>query len=261
MMRSELPPCVSRYATGNKTCNGNEKGKTEFEQAPCAWRDRCGAFKTYLKETGEAFEEHVELKKVGKGKKAKYVAVAIGGRSAFLKFCKRASRRFGIVDGLPTKGTEELRKPKRKRKMKAVRLKRAKLQALFDHFLEHLCEALPEAELSSPMSAAAPGELYVLDRTDASRYISVYYCRAGRRDIPIARGHFKPRTLSLDLELPMTAGKLKRVMSKRNATKLNPKPVLSGAFRCEVRGVGKIGLALIAEAIGRLVKKGLFELD
>lgn len=172
---SEQPPtCVGNYARVDEECNG-----ADADPYPCAWRDKCGAFKVHLRKSRANSSKWID----GDGR-------LVVDLFSFNHSALRWVEVYDIVDGIPTTEAAEHRS--------------MGVDELFDLFLSNLISevGIPYAK---PGALALPGQLYLRDHRSRHNYATVY-CRARRGlDRPLARVRTRPRDKALEVWLPVTA--------------------------------------------------------
>lgn len=105
---------------------------------------------------------------------------------------------------------------------------------------------------------AQPGQIYMKDRRVTSGYFGLYCKQAGGRDVPIAVFMYKPRKKQVDLKLPLTPEKIE--ISANAAKVLKISKHSDGSFKAIASGLDQMGVMIGAEAIVKLVSKGLIGL-
>jgi len=256
-----IPFCVGEYGPGEYVCNGNPKAKTEYHNKPCVWRDRCAAFQEYLDVSGDSYDKHVELV----GNDGDYQGRPIRGRQEFIDWCDVLVEKYNIIQGMKSPKEEkktEKRTPMKKARRAAIRRARAKararkaaLDSLFEHFKIHFIENLEEYRFTPPRGVVRPGRFYVVDRRSTSKYISVYCKLPGVLGVPVALIKFKPRTMTFDIELSIGALDFDGI-GMETMKKIHPRPVEDGRFKSACIGMDKEGVALVAQTIAKMVKRG-----
>ncbi len=271
-MKKAISPCIGEYDGGDITCIGDSDSDNEDDSRPCSWRKKCKVFKQYMKDTNT---EAVDYLEAGKDEDGNYYANARDGYEAFRAFC----------DDL----VEKSKKKKKKRKIKKTKLKvdnrlkgptvaaktaaalalaarskerKAVLFKMFMEFRRSLTEHLEDIEFASPGKAVLPGQFFIINRSEASSYLSLY-CKSSRgRDMPIACFMMKTHSLSFNVKIPVEVDSLEKELSKVTFDRLSPVLVKgSGRFKSIIKKAKKVELALIAESIANLVDSGNIELS
>jgi len=273
MPKKYVPYCVGEYDPDEPTCNGKPKAKTAYHRKPCSWRNRCAAFQEYMRVSGDAYEDHIELisdeKTPGDGS---YTGLPKRGRSAFIAWCDVLAGKYNIVNGVKTQKIK-IQKIKKKKKAPLKRARRASvrrarekararnavLNVLFEHFKIHFIENLVEYRFTPPRGVVRPGRFYVVDRRRTSKYVSVYCKVPGVLGVPVALIRFKPRTMTFDIELPIGTLDFDGV-GREIMKRIHPRPIEDGRFKSVCIGMDKEGVALVAQTIAKMVKRGKIEL-
>lgn len=282
----KLPQCITTYDKTDTVCNGDPHSKSEGDQTPCAWRDRCAALQRHLQDTGEPLAEHgrvVDVVNVD-GEAANYFRA--NDWDVLQAKLKDLVKKYGTLaeqaaaeaadqqedhpaaseeagGGSPNRkgkmpdGRRSL-KPGRKARalarrtlMRAARERHKVLLEAFRKFRASLAEALPEYNWAGDHDAVAPGRLYVKDRLDTSGYASVYCKTASGRDIPLASCRFKPRDLQMEISLPIEPGEATPAAVK----KLDLKPLSDGRFKSKTKKLDGASLGLAVELIAKAVRE------
>lgn len=276
-----VPPishCIGDYDVGDTICDGD--GGVD---PPCSWRRRCIAFRRHLRTSGEDIEQYVSPKAVVTDGEEAIIAYPVDGPEEFAEFCDQL-----IEDRLRSKAHTSKRRKKihKKRKQtkdrqydkrrdgpaavtkqaakKALR-RRARerqrmLMAMFDGFKAELVSSLDGREFAVHGQVVAPGQLFVVDRINTSRYVSLYCQTAQGWNEPLVLLQFRTASLTFDVCLPVGVELLKEHLSKAAFKKLSPTPIEDGRFKSEVSKAGKVELALVAESIAYLVNGGIIVL-
>jgi len=257
-MSNEIPPCAGEYSKVDSACNGEVNGKTDDDCSPCGWRDNCVALAAFVQDRDKSPEDYLDTD----GEEV----VAKNGTEHFLKMCAAQVRRYGVENGEITKRPV---KPKRKRPAPTARARRKSakavkklaverrigLAALFQHFKTHLIENLDGLKFTPPKGIVVPGKLYAIDRAETSGYIAIYCKKPGILGVPIAQLNLRPQSVTYDIELPVEYVSFEGI-GKRTMGKINPQPISNGRFKCICKGMDAEGVALVAQAIARLIKNG-----
>lgn len=262
MPNVNIPQCAGEHDKIDVICNGDPKGKTQDDKAPCGWRDSCVAFKAFLVGRGKTPEDYLDIDGDS--------VVAKKGNRRFAKMCAAQIREYGVENGEMTKKPVP---PKRRRRKptKRARLKSAKavkalavrrrkdLAVIFQHFKAHLIENLDGVKFVPPKGVVLSGHLYSIDRAETSGYIAIYCKQPGVMGAPIAQLNLRPRSVTYDIELPVDftsyGGIGKRVMDK-----IRPHPIDDGRFRSICKGMDMEGAALVAQTIARMIGDGRIQL-
>jgi hypothetical protein len=275
------PYCTGEYEAGDTNCDGDPEGKTDFQRNACAYRDGCVAFQAHLAETKLKADDFIEAvpdeddrtgqRVLGRPKR---------GTKTFLKLLEKQIKRFGVVDGEVTRDPNAPKKPKRApendgrknlrpskeaqelaRKAITQRAieRREDLKRLFDWFKTHMVENLEVYRFTAPGEIVKPGRFYIVDRMKTSNYVSVYCKKPYGKDAPVAVIKFKTRSMTFDIEIPVEVTGYIGV-GKVTMDKLKPQPIDDGKFRSVMPHLDKEGVALAAQTIAHLVKRGKIDL-
>jgi hypothetical protein len=265
MNKKYVPFCVGEYKNGDVSCDGDEDGD-EFAKKPCSWRNRCGAFREYVKRTDNGYQRHITLVPDSELHHA-FRAMPIGGRKIFIDFCDSLAIKYNVAEGKIIHQTSVKKNvPLKKARRAAVKRSRAKaharkitLDALFEHFKLHFIENLVEYKFTPPKGIIKPGRLYLIDKKKSSKYVSIYCKEPGTLGQPVVLIRFKPRTMTFDIELPMDVldydGVGIDVMKK-----IHPAHVDDGRFKTICTGMDKECVALVAQLVAKMIKRGKINL-
>jgi hypothetical protein len=262
-----VPFCVGEYEKGDVNCDGSPSG-TDLQMRCCSWRDRCVAFRKHIRETGETYEQHIELvldeKSPGGGE---YSGYPLRGRKAFMDWCDSLVKKYNIEEGTEKQTiSPHKRIPLKRARRVAIRRFRAKararknvLDSIFEHFKTHFIENLEIYKFTPPRGVVKPGRFYVIDRRKTSKYISIYFKQPGVLGIPIVLLRLKPRTMTYDIELPASVSDFTSIC-KDTLKIIRPRPVDNGRFKSICVGMGMEGAAIVAQTIAKLIKRGKIKL-
>ena len=284
MSKKLMPKCLGHYDVGDEVCDGDPSGETEEDKMSCVFRDRCAALKQHCEHKGFQPEQFVKIRKVedDDGERRAY-AVAKGDDEQFAQQLAKWSKRWGISNGRVTKKSPDDSKPpktggKKKKPARSVKdrpaptaeaRKKAKA-AVAEKAEESLGQAyemcswftkcLQEAtgrKVADIPEAAEPGELFVIDRMEKSRYASVY-CRKGRSG-KVAVAVVLPHTRSSTCQIRLPA-EADVVEATSEGEKLGVASINDGKFKARTKKLDKEGMATAADVVARLVKGGTIEL-
>ncbi len=173
-MSSHPPSCVGNYERGDSECDSNDA-----DPYPCAWRDKCGAFKAHLSKSRSNASRWIN----GDGS----LAVSL---QSFNESTHRWIQVYDIVDGLSS--TE------------STKTRSVGLDELFELFLSNLVNEVSR-DFAKPGALASPDQLYLRDHRQRHGYVTIY-CRARNgHDKPLARIRSRPRDKVLEVWLPVSA--------------------------------------------------------
>jgi hypothetical protein len=138
--------------------------------------------------------------------------------------------------------------------------KRERTLAMVEHFEDRLMVEVPDRVMARGNQSAVPGQFYKVDRLAKSQYVA-FYCREARGwNAGLAMVRIKPRTVTVDITLPVDEADLKKALPKRLFNKLQVDGVGSGRFITRLWGLDREGVGIAAKAIGKLVESGKIEL-
>jgi hypothetical protein len=265
----DLVPCFGTYDKGDETCCGNSKTGEEA----CALKKYCSVFTRYLIRLDKPVSEFIECKYKGDeivevipkdGKEKFWTFVQNLSRSTKPK-SKRKKRRKTRCDKIPGQHKPPSKKNKiaSRESRKAIKYEnQAKLLGIFNEFkrvlIIHLANKRKFTEIGEPIT---PGNFYVKNKMDTSRYLSVF-CRMNKgHDFHVVRLATKPRRLQFDVLLPVTNEELERRMSLKIKDKLSPLNEINiSKLKTEVKGLDIEGLVIIAEIIAKMINDGIIDL-
>jgi hypothetical protein len=227
------------------------------------WRDRCSAFKEYLRDHKKVIEDYITFVPVTG--KDDYVAFPRGGKANFIKRCDKYIQSYKIVKGIRKKRRKRkkyIKKDRRsavKKYRENARVRKNILDALFEHFKTHLIENLENYYFTPPRGVIKPGRMYVIDNRKPSKYVSIYCKTTGMLGVPIALVRYKPRTMSLDVELPFKVEDYD-CFGIDVLKKIHPIMIKSGRLHSLCSKLDKESLAILAQCIAKMIKKGKIRL-
>jgi hypothetical protein len=260
---SLVPGCIGRYKPSDLICNGDPDGADDFQKRCCLWRDRCSAFKEYLRDHKKVIEDYITFVPVTG--KDDYVAFPRGGKANFIKRCDKYIQSYKIVKGIRKKRRKRkkyIKKDRRsavKKYRENARVRKNILDALFEHFKTHLIENLENYYFTPPRGVIKPGRMYVIDNRKPSKYVSIYCKTTGMLGVPIALVRYKPRTMSLDVELPFKVEDYD-CFGIDILKKIHPIMIKSGRLHSLCSKLDKESLAILAQCIAKMIKKGKIRL-
>jgi len=255
--KKELPPCVGFYEKGAAECEGNARGTSESERAPCGWRVGCASFSAYLTQVGKVQADFIDIFEDpvldaegqpsfnGDGNPVtRSIGRAKQGNKAFFRFCESLGARASPDPEPPAEAGElvvrppstklkrrtatknpqidpKLKRRRRRPPYKAVAARRARMTELFAAFADGIYEHLdPGRRPASKAEPARTGQVYVRDYADKWGYVGLY-CRTPRsRDVPVALARMRPRSETLSVELPFDLARLKKTMTRKGWKKV-----------------------------------------
>ncbi len=257
-MSGVISACVGEYESGDDVCDGDSKEK------PCGWKNRCKFFKKYLetedKEVGEYLEPGVD-------DSGNYYAVPKQGYEEFKKFCNGLINDAKGRSSTKKKIDHRSRGPSAKTKKAAAmsltnrsQERRRQLLKMFMEFRRTLQEELNGRVFATPGSTVLPGQFYVVNRVDISRYLSIYCKTISNRDVPIASFVLKTYSLTFNVRLPLTIEEFEKGAPKEALKGFKINQINNGRFRMVIIGAGKKELSILAKTIAVLNKNGNIKL-
>jgi hypothetical protein len=292
----KLPVCLRKYDRGNPECDGRPRARTPEERMPCVYRDRCVALQRLVRVQGHKARDLLKLRKVrdADGKRRVY-AFAVGDSEAFQQWLVRAIDRYGIRNGRITIRHPDEDTPRKPRKIRnrsdeskrksihaLVKARQFATRALREKAREDLAvtrklllwfvtrlQRASRRTLATDQASAEVGQLFLIDRVESSRYVTLYAKvikrgpngsrkRLSRR--PIACVVLAVRTHSLQFRFPFDRETLESLLPAQALKKVSPADFVEGRFRSRTCQVGKEGVSLAAEVIARALHKGIIRL-
>lgn len=292
----KLPVCLRKYDRGNPECDGRARARTPEDRAPCVYRDRCVALQRLVRVKGYKARDLLKLRKIRDpdGKRRVY-AFSVGDSDAFQSWLVRAIDRYGIRNGRITIRHPEEDAPRKPRKIRnrseeskaksakaLVKARKCAIRALREKAREDLAatrqllhwfvsrlQRETRRELAEDQASAEVGQMFLIDRFESSRYVTLYAKvinrapngtrkRISRR--PIACIVLAVRTHSLEFRFPFDRATLESLLPAQALKKIVPAEFSEGRFRSRTCHVGKEGASLAAEVIARATNKGIIRL-
>lgn len=187
------PVCLGTYEPAEAECNGSEG-----DPLPCTWRDRCGAFKTYLRRSKQGITKWLDLE-----------------GWEIRRWCDQWIEAYEIENGLPKNEPAPTATPD--------------LRDAFDRLVEYLTtNAHQMGRQFARDRLALPGELYLVDRMSQARYKALYVRAHRGYDRPVVRLRLKPRAGVVEIRLPLEATEVTRVFGAEAVA------IKSGQFQSRV---------------------------
>lgn len=276
--RKKLPKCIGHYEPGELICDGDPRGGSDYDRMPCVMRDRCAALGLHCSERKISVSTLVRTERIKDqdGKSRRY-AFARSGDDSLQELLNKVIRRYGITNGRVTK-SGEVDKPKSKKSAPKTRRARARqvpsgearklaTQALKAKASEAMgkarkvirwwCVQLSEItgrHVVADRREAEPGDLFLVDNLEKSKYISVYCALPGGRRSGVAVVIPQMRTGQLNFQVAAAPGDFSTEHRKR----LRPQDE-DGRFRSKISHLDKEGAHIVAEAIHDLIQRGIIE--
>jgi hypothetical protein len=280
-----IPTCIGEAEDGDATCDGDQTSSIEHERAPCSWRERCRGFAMRLRATGETAGDHIQLVKLS-GQVKRRSGLSETARplhlttAQFTRFCRTALATYGpwrpteprgqglaavpprsailvggrgVSVGLPSEGPRRRSASERERIMKA---RREAFHAMRAWLLARLDEELPRHIQRRSTRLILPGDFH-LD-TDWVRFRCTLYVRA-KSDRGLLRIQYAPSTSCVTVWVGTDARRFAAVISRKTLVRLDPKPTTMSSFPVVIRNANDEALSLIAEALGRLLQRGILQ--
>lgn len=176
----------------------------------------------------------------------------------------RSTLAGGLPAAAPSRGTRQKRglSPSQARKKRQAD-KWAAFSRLASHFHSHLAAHLAAngVKLHPPRSRQLimPGVVY--RKTNKAKTRATYYVGGPQGNDPgLVRLVYRSQTDTVDVLLSADVRRLQDVMGRKTYMKMDPEPAVEGWFRTQVSRADKERLAIVADAIGRLLAQGTLEL-
>lgn len=263
----ELPSCFGGYESDHATCNGDEDSSEAEDRTPCPVRDHCSALLLHCEQEGRDPDEMVSRKGLKILDELEEVVTQHGivGGTATVEdpnYEEEASEEDDdeeeVAESQESAG--ELEEEDGEVTPESSPFEPSSdLWQLYAWFLRRTLSALGK-KIAEPGQAPVPGEVYDRDHAGASRYLGVYFKSSDGTDVPLARVRFRPRHKRIDVRIPVDSRTAIKAAGAKTAKRLLLRPCSSGRFKCESRNLDKEGAALMADLVGRLVKRGAIEL-
>jgi len=217
------PPCLGLFEPTDGECSGSEA-----DPLPCTWRDRCGAFKTYLRRSKQRAARWLELE-----------------GWEIRRWCDQWIEAYEIENGLPKNETPPTLA--------------GDLRQAFEQVVDYLSSNTHQIGRQFARDRLAlPGELYLVDRMAQARYVAIYARAHQGHDRPVVRLRYKPRAGVVELRLPVEATEAARALG------VDAVAIKSGQFRARadlgletLEGVGARILALAKTGAIKLPPAGV----
>lgn len=288
----KLPVCLRKYDRGNPECDGRARARTPEERMPCVYRDRCVALQRLVRVKGYKARDLLKLRKVrDRDGKRRVYAFSVGDSEDFQLRLVRAIDRYGIRNGRITIRHPDEELPKKPRQVKnrsdeskaksvaalvkarkfAVAALRAKAredmgatQELLDWFVLRMRRVAKEHPYALDQENARVGDLFMIDRIDTSRCVTLYVKtlhrgpKGNRKRLsckPLANIVLGVRSHSLQFRFPFDRKTLESLLPAQAVKKIAPADFAEGRFRSRTCHVGKEGASLAAEVIARALNK------
>lgn len=290
----KLPVCIRKYDRGNVECDGRPRARTERDRMPCVYRDRCVSLQRLIKIGSHKARDLLKLRKVRDpdGKRRVY-AFAIQDGEEFQRWLMRGIDRYGIRNGRVTIRHPEEDKPRKPRvirnrseeskkksadalviarKHAAAALKEKAAgdldatQKLLQFFVIRL-QRSTKRPFARGEKQAKIGQLFVVDRIDSSRYVTVYakiLKVTKKRTVEIRRPVVSivlaARSHSLHFRTTLEPARLQKCMSKASRGKVGVEDFDEGRFKSKTFSVGREGASIVADAIAKAIERGIIKL-
>jgi hypothetical protein len=241
-------------------------------------RDRCVAMKQHCVDRNIAPSDLVRSERIeDKDKKHRRYAFARGDDDALQELLNKVIRRYDIVNGRKRSSgvVEDKKKPAKKpttrrtspkqvptaaaRKLATVALKAKAAEALREArvVIGWWCKELGEItgrKVVNNRKHATPGDLFLIDNLDKSKYLSVYAELVGGRRSGVTMIIPQLRTGKLNFQLAVKPEDFSAPHRKR----LEPQDE-DGRFSSRVSDLDKEGAYIVAEAIRDFIDSGTIE--
>lgn len=257
--KRKMPKCLGLYEADDHECNGDPKGEHERDRMACVYRDRCVAFGRLCSETKVAPTRFLKFRLVdelvnGKPRRVQY-AFAKGDEDAFQERLARVISERGITNGkvtvrVPGAIVQAKPAPKRAGEAACVELAAWLNKQLRDKMRREFARD----------NAHRAGELFIVDRTSSSGYLSVYVQQTIHRKRAVVSAFYRPALGTLEVRVAVDFTDFRKLLSKSDCEKLKPEDITGkdGAFKVRIRGVDKERATIVAEALARADSRGIF---
>lgn len=292
----KLPICLRKYAKGEVECDGRPRARSEHDRMPCVYRDRCVALQRVMKVQRTPARELLKLRKVvDVDNQRRVYAFATGDGQEFQTMLNRAIDRYGIRNGRVTIRHPQEEPPRKKRTIKnrsdeskaksTKALKKARKEAsrvlkqkaaddleatteLVKWFLSRL-QRKTRRKVSEDREAAVLGELFVVDRIESSRYVTVY-CKSQKRDKkrkkmvesrkPVVSVVLAARTHSLNFRFPVDVDDFNEAIAEGDRDRVGLEEFDEGRFKAKSNPLDREGISIVADSIAVAIRKGIMKL-
>jgi hypothetical protein len=105
-------------------------------------------------------------------------------------------------------------------------------------------------------SGASTGDLFVVDRMEKSRYIAIYARSKSGAKVPVASVYPSTNTNSAQVRFPAEVSDFK----DNDVERLGVAPIKDGSFVSKTKKLNKEGLAIAAEVLAAMSKRGNIQL-
>lgn len=283
----KLPVCLRKYESGNTECDGRRRAKTQRDRMPCVYRDRCVALQRLMKVKKWKARDILKLRKIRDvDNRRRTYAFAIGDGAEFQATLNRAIDLYGVRNGRITIKVPEEEKPKKKRKIvnrsqeskdkstaalvgarkfasKALRKKAkadlSETKKLVIWFLERL-KKKSKRRIAASKAKANVGDLFVIDRIESSRYITVYCKTEDSKRRPVVCVVLASRTRNLQFRLPLEPGKYTKALADKDVDRVGPVPFDEGRFKCKTNPLDREGVSIVADSVAMTIRRGIMKL-
>ncbi len=291
----KLPICIRKYQKTDIQCDGRPGARSEHERMPCVYRDRCVALQRVMKVRRIPARDLLKLRKVEDvdGRRRVY-AFATGDSEEFQTMLARAIDRYGVRNGRVTIRHPQEEPPRKKRTIKnrSDESKAKSTKALVGarkeatrvlkqkavHDLEATTELVEWFTIRLQKktkrkiverSDAKIGELFVVDRIESSRYVTVY-CKTLKRDRrkkkmvdsrrPVVCVVLAVRTHSLNFRFPVGPKELSAVIPKNDRDRVGLEPFSEGRFKSKTNPLDREGVSIVVDSIAVAIRRGIMKL-
>ncbi|MGW8177337.1 MAG: sigma-70 family RNA polymerase sigma factor [bacterium] len=259
-----LPHCVGDHEPDNEVCDGDGA-----DEKPCVHRDTCVAFQIRMKDKGLKAGSYVVEKQDADGN----AYCEPKNLEKFGKLMTAVIKHYGVKDGKQTKAPKTAKSASKPAKKAAGDAKKATkgsipevkpraeaavaMDTWYERWLQIICENTGREFHDG--EAPTVGQLFTKDRRAKSGYVGLYCKVPAGRPKAVGYLHYKPRTNSMDMKLPLAPGDYNGI-GKDSLKTLHPEDHRDGVFISVCKGLDESGVALGAEVIAQLVNSGTIEL-
>lgn len=214
-----IPSCLG-FRVPDHICDGGKEPNSNRMEPACAWRDRCIALQTHAQVSNRLQEDLIKSK----------------SPEQIIQLTTRLMERSGAQPASPVKPKTQPKQKLPESNATQTPENASGVHAIVASVASEVAAATG-LKVSPDLSkgAAGPTDLFLVDRTERSDYISIYQARKPK---PIALASFRIRSrvgLLVQLPIPKSSPLLKPIVEA------DIKEWRDGAFQTAVREVGLTG--------------------
>lgn len=265
------------YERRNNECDGNPKGLTRLDQAPCHYRNKCVALAIHCSTNHVARDTLVNVVT----QDGSEVAVARHDPSALETLLVLGVKKYRIKDGISaakpaatsgrsiraaTPATRPVprdlppkSRPYRNPRPGVVDVEgRAFTEGIANHFFDLIRRKLGR-DIVGSRAEATPGQMYLVDRRERSNYCSVYVKSRKGAMVALVVIYFKPNFRCIEIKVAAEYNEFIQLVSALNQGRLKTEDCTGrdGSFKVWFRRVDKAGSGIIADALASAVRSGI----